>query len=96
MSILDISEHTAGSIAGSQVLAEPCIVEQQVNITGVSTPSNPFNEATRLVRVHCDVVCSIAFGKTPVATATNKRLAANQTEVFSVRSGNSVAVIQNS
>ena len=84
MATLDISEHTAGAIAASQVLAEPCNSEQQVAITGTSTPSNPFGEHTKLIRVHCDLPCRLAIGPAPVASSANKRLAANQTEVFSV------------
>lgn len=95
MATLYISEHTAGTIAGTQVVAEPAIAEQTVSITGASQASAPFNEATRIVRVACDAVCSIKFGKSPSAATTNKRLAANQTECFAVNPGDSVAVIAN-
>jgi len=58
---LDVSEYTAG--AATQVLAEPCIIEQQ-----------------------------LAIGKTPTAGPTNKRLAANQPEIFGVQPGHRLAV----
>lgn len=95
MSTLYISEHTAGTIAGTQVVAEPAAAEQTVAIGAGSVASQPFGEHTKIVRIHCDVICSIAFGKTPTASISNKRLAANQTECFSVRPGDSVAVIAN-
>ncbi|HEY5129384.1 MAG TPA: hypothetical protein VIJ35_19215 [Bradyrhizobium sp.] len=88
---LDVSEYTAG--AATQVLAEPCIIEQQLVIGGAeAVVSNPFGEHTRLIRVHCDMPCRIAIGKTPIAGPTNKRLAANQTEVFGVQPGHRLAV----
>jgi hypothetical protein len=90
MSLLDISEHTAGA---ALVLTEPCTAEQQLAIGGASVSSNPFSEHTRLVRVHCEAPCRIAIGKMPTAGPTNKRLAANQTEVFGVLPGHSLAVI---
>ena len=95
MGTLYISEHTAGSIAASQVVSEPCVTEQDLTISGVSVQSVPFNEATRLIRVHCDVACSIKIGKNPTATNANKRFAASQTECFSVLPGHILAVISN-
>jgi hypothetical protein len=88
---LDVSEYTAG--AATQVLAEPCIIEQQLAIGGTSVVSNPFSEHSRLIRIHCEAPCRIAIGKTPTAGPTNKRLAANQTEVFGVQPGHRLAVI---
>jgi hypothetical protein len=95
MATLYISEHTAGTIAGTQVVAEPAKAEQIVAITGSSEASFPFGEHTKIVRIHCDAVCSIVFGQSPTATTVNKRLAANQTECFSVNPGDQVAVIAN-
>jgi hypothetical protein len=92
---LYISEHTAGSIAASQVVSEPCVTEQTVPISGVSGQSLPFNEATRIIRVHCDVACSIVIGKNPTATNVNKRFAVNQTECFAVLPVHMLAVISN-
>lgn len=53
-------------------------------------------KGTCLIRVHVDAICSIAFGKAPVATTAMKRLAANQTEYFSVSPGDKLSVISNS
>lgn len=81
-------------IAGAQ---QPPIVEQTVAIGGASVQSSAFNAKTTLLRIHCDVVCSILFGTNPTATAAKARLGANQTEYFSVPAGLSykVAVITN-
>jgi hypothetical protein len=47
---------------------------------GVShAESAAFSGKTLFLQVHCDVICSIAFGPAPVATASNQRLAANET-----------------
>jgi len=71
------------------------VAEQTVAITGASLQSAAFNAKTRLVRVHADAVCSIAFGANPTATTARKRLAQNQTEYFRVAPGHRVAVITN-
>jgi hypothetical protein len=92
MSTLDVSEH-AGTGSG-QVLSEPCLAEQQLAIGSASVVSSPFAEHTKLIRIHCDSPCRIAIGKTPTAGPTNKRLAANQTEVFGVHPGHRLAVIE--
>lgn len=76
----------------------PPLAEDTVTIDVTSTQSAAFNAKTRLVRIHTDAICSIAFGTNPTADATNMRLAANQTEYFEVPKGQSykVAVITNS
>ena len=103
MAILYISEYTelpTALYAGyRQMSPEPPIVEQTVSIGGASAHSNAFNGSTNIVRLHTDVICSIAFSNastTATATTVNKRLAQNQTEYFSVTPGGSVAVISNS
>lgn len=74
----------------------PALVEQRFAITGASTQSAAFNRYTKMVRVHTDVVCSISIGGTnPAATTSSARLAANQTEYFTVDPGDKVAVISN-
>jgi hypothetical protein len=73
----------------------PPLAEQKLAIGGASTPSAAFNAATRLVRLHTDAICSVAFGAAPVAAATNARLAANTTEYYGVPPGSKVAVITN-
>jgi hypothetical protein len=75
---------------------EPPLAEQAFAFTGTSAQcSNAFNARTRLVRIHTDAICSIAFAKDPTATANNRRLAINSTEYFSVEGGLKVAAITN-
>jgi hypothetical protein len=84
--------------AHAQVQApqEIALASQIIAITGSSTQcTNPFNAATRSVRLHTDSICSVAFGVSPTAVTTQKRMAANQTEYFGVRNGDKVAVILN-
>jgi hypothetical protein len=82
-------------IAGGQY---PPIVEQVVLITSPFVLSNPFNPNTTLLRINVDTPCSIAIGVNPIAAVTSTRLAANQTEYFSIppNSGYRLAVIVNS
>ena len=69
---------------------------QIVAITGSTTQSAAFRDTTILVRVHTDAICSVKVGGTnPVADTTNARMAANQTEYFSVKGGEKLAVISN-
>ncbi len=99
MAVLYVSEHAELVVhqgGGGQALSEPPIAEQTVAIGATSAQvTNAFNAKTRFVRVHTDAICSILFGANPTATATNKRLAANQTEIFRVTPGHKVAVITN-
>jgi hypothetical protein len=76
---------------------EPPMAEQTVAISATSAASAAFNAKTAMVRVHADVTCSIAIGATPVATATNRRLAAGTTEWIALPANSSfkVAVITN-
>jgi hypothetical protein len=98
MATLYISEYAdlpffAGTIGA--VTKEPALAEQVVNIGGGNTQSQPFSGSTKIIRVHVDSTCSIAIGTNPVATTSVKRLAANQTEYFSVLPGNLLGVITN-
>lgn len=85
----------SASSGPEQVAAAPPIVEQTVAIGGASAPCAAFSGNTRMIRVHADAICSIAFGKAPVASAANMRLAADQTEYFGVNAGDKIAVITN-
>lgn len=86
--------HAPGEV---QIGVEPEVTTQTVSISGSSASSSAFNGATRFVRVHTDAICSILFGTAPTATASKRRMAANQTEYFGVPQGLSykVAVITN-
>lgn len=83
--------------ASGEVPQIPELATQNVAIGGSSVASAAFNANTCLVRLHCDAICSIAFGTAPTAVATAFRLAANQTEYFAVPAGQAykVAVITN-
>ncbi len=82
-------------VSGAQ---QPPITEQIVNISGSSTQSATLHVNTTMLRINTDSTCSILFGANPTATTSNARLAANQTEYFTVppNSGFVVAVIANS
>lgn len=73
---------------------EPARAVQQIAESAASTAcAADFLDTTRFVRVHTPVAIRIAFGNTPVAAATNQRMAANSTEFFGVGPGQRVAVI---
>lgn len=80
----------------AQAPKAPPLAEQKIAITGASGQSASFTSKTRLIRVHTDVVCSIAPGGTnPAATTSTGRMAANQTEYYDVTPGDKIAVITN-
>lgn len=85
-------------IRGKDVMAPymPPLVEQTVTIGMSHTESNPFTGSTVFVQIHCDAICSVAFGAAPIATASNQRLAANETRFVSVEPGSKLSVITNS
>ena len=75
--------------------AMPPIVEQTVAIGVSHAESAAFSGKTLFLQVHCDVICSIAFGPAPVATTSNQRLAANETRFVGVNRGDKLSVISN-
>lgn len=97
MAVLYIAEYL--DIDGTrQVPREPPLVEQTIAISSSSAPSVAFSAKTYMIRVHTDAICSVVVGTagtTPVATATNARMAANQTEYRGVQPGQILAVITN-
>lgn len=78
-----------------QAVAGPPTAEQVVAIGVGSVPSNAFNAATTVIRVHAEGVCAVFVGSTtPVATAgVSARFLAGQTEYFRVVAGDKIAVI---
>lgn len=99
MAKLYISEYAElGTIHGEKfpVATEPPLAEQTVSIGGSSTQSNAFSSQTKYIRVHTDAICSVLVGANPEATASKKRLSADQTEYFAVAGGDKIAVITNS
>lgn len=101
MAFLYITEYASISVGQAgrvqQHPDEPPLADNRIAITGGSTVSPVFNAQTRTVRIHTDTVCSIAVGVNPVASISNQRLAANQTEYKGVPLGGGcqVAVIAN-
>lgn len=100
MAVLFITEYAdmAQTVrGGAQVAQSPAVAAQTVAIAGSSAQSSAFNVATTYIRVHTDAICSIVISTNPTATATSKRMAADQTEYFGVPVGQSykVAVISN-
>ena len=98
MATLYVTEY--GTISGlpatanGQMPLEPPLADYTVSIPGTSPP---FQQFTRMVRLHCDAVCSVLFGQTPSATTSNGRMATNQTEFRGVPEGMSfkVSVVAN-
>lgn len=86
--------HLAGT--GAPIVKCPPLAKQTVAISGSSTASLAFSSTTRIIRVHADSICSVAIGNVqPVASTSDPRFAANQTEYFAVKPGDSLAVISN-
>jgi hypothetical protein len=87
MGVIYIAELNAIGGGGNHPISGaqwPPVVEQTVTIGGASSTSNVFNKNTTLLRINVDSVCSIVIGLNPTATVVNARMAANQTEYFSV------------
>ena len=82
---------------GASVIAPemPPLAEQTIAITSGTLPSAPFGGRTRFVQIHCDAVCSVAWGQNPQATTSNMRLGAGDTRYYGVTPGDQLAVIQN-
>jgi hypothetical protein len=98
MATLYVSEydHVVSLLEGANPVAqEPALAEQHIAIGASSVQGSAFSSVTRFVRVHTDAICSIAIGTSPTAVATAKRMAANSTEYFGVRGGDTIAVITN-
>ncbi len=79
------------------ITQQPALAEQTVTIAAGSAQSSALQNSTIVVRLHSDAICSVEFGTNPTSTAAKARMAANQTEYFSVplNSGFKVAVITN-
>lgn len=91
MSKLYVAEYAQGD---ANCAKEPALVDTFVTFS-TEAKSAAFNALTTFVRLHTDAICSIAFGKDPTATTSNKRMVAGQTEYFAVESGFKVSVIAN-
>lgn len=102
MAVLYVAEFNAGGGTSNFPLSAAQQTPTAEQVVGISASSaqttNAFANTTTLVRLNTDSICSIKFGTNPTATANNARMAANQTEYFSIppNSGWKVAVITNS
>ena len=103
MAVLYVEEYSQLVMTPNGLAAmaqQPVLQSQTVAIgSGSVTPTRAFLPATKFVRLHTDAICSVLFGPfgSTTATATNARMAANQTEYFGVPQNASwtVAVITN-
>jgi hypothetical protein len=87
MSTLYIAEfsnvgHDGASLV--QAATVPPTATQTVSFTGTPGVSAAFANNTQLVRIQTDGICSIKFGTAPTAATTDMRMAADQTEYFTV------------
>lgn len=81
--------------ASIQIGQEPGYEQQPLTIGASSAQSAAFRRDTNFVRIKAESACSIAFGNSPTATTSSRRLAANQTEYFGVMRVTMLAVIAN-
>jgi hypothetical protein len=95
MAKLYIGEYEGLEKNGLPAAVAPAVTKQTVAISGSAAASAAFNAITTLIRVHTDVVCSISIGPSAVATTNDTRMAADQTEYFSVQPGHVISVISN-
>lgn len=104
MAVLYISEATELRVVAGQsapAIDQPGLATQTVAIGGASVQSAALNSKTRLVRLHCDIACSIAIGANPTATTAMLRMPIGATEFFHlngadvVGAGVKIAVIAN-
>lgn len=72
------------------------VASQVVANAGATTQSAALNAKTKFVRLHADSICSVKLGGTnPVATVTDARFGAGQTEYAAVVPGDKIATILN-
>lgn len=101
MATLYITEFVAQGIDPNArsipITMQPANAEQTVAIGGSSAASSAFQNNTQIVRLHSDAICSVEFGTSPTATTSKARMAANQTEYFTIPANTAykVAVISN-
>lgn len=96
MSVLYITEFTGlgrdGNGVWTDFAAQLPLAEQEITLSGTTAQSSALNASTSLVRLHTDVICSVIFGTNPTATTAKMRMAAGQTEYFTVPPGQGVKV----
>jgi hypothetical protein len=72
----------------------PGSLNQTVSVTGTSQVSQAFSVNTTVVRAISTSNCYLAFGASPVASATSLYLPANTIEYYGVGGSTKVAVLQ--
>src|SRR5687768_7703992 len=102
MAKLYISEFGGFGANGSQVaMISTAMQDLDRSITLTTSPAwstTPIDAATSVVRLHADAICSFAIvaSTTEGAAITHKRMAADQTEYFSLPFGKYISAISNS
>lgn len=97
MAFLYITEFSGldpGSGRNTQVASLPPLAQQKLAIGG-ETDSTALNVRTKIVRLHTDAICHVAYAASGEATAaiTGLRMSAEATEYFSVAGGGEISVI---
>lgn len=96
MATLYISEFNYIANTHLPMVGGRSLVDQAVTIGMSSTSSAAFGPLTQVIEVACDAACSIQIGASPVASASARRLAANERIYYAVLPGDKIAVITNS
>jgi hypothetical protein len=96
-SICYVTELPLLAEAGVQVAHMPPLKDASpVTVSATSAAYGPLTGDTKMVRIECDVVVSIAFGATSAtATTSNMRMAASAPEYFKVPPTSFIAFITN-
>jgi hypothetical protein len=81
------------TIRGSiEILLEPPIAEQSIEIGGKSRQSEAFSPDTCIVRLSSDADCIIAIGLDPDATDSLRRMTAGQERTIGVVAGSQMKI----
>lgn len=94
MAVIRIMESDDTGARGTVRRAPFSVIQTPVAIGAASVASSAFGPSTRILTVQADAACHIAFGKTPVATTSGFKMAADSTEDFEVNGGDKIAVVQ--
>lgn len=71
----------------------PPVAEQAIDIELISKVSEPFRGQTRLIIVHTDLACFLAFGASPEAIQGYHKLGPGETRPYGVNPGDRLAVV---
>lgn len=93
--LLYISEYTVPGITRGlvvEIAQESSFDSVTSDFTSGAIQSNLFQPSTNIVRLWCNVQCSVVFGTNPAATNASKPLAAMTPEYFAVPEGGTFKV----